>query len=152
MAELEQHVGYQLRRAQLAVFAHFNRVFAAIDLRPAQFSLLDVVGRNPGILQTRAGARLGIQKANFVPFVDGLQERGLVVRVPIDGRSNGLKLTAKGRALLRRARRLVDKHEAAVTDGLTNAERRTLVELLARLTAQAELALSPDQEDASRSA
>ena len=145
------YLGYRLRRAQLAVFAHFNRTLAPVDLRPAQFTLLALVAPQPGILQSRAGALLGIQKANFVPFLGALEARGLVVREPIDGRSNGLRLTAKGHALLRRARALVDVHEGAVTDGLTAAERRTLFALLDRVTALAEPE-APDAADESRSA
>jgi DNA-binding MarR family transcriptional regulator len=151
MVSLEERVGYRLRRAQLAVFAHFNSTVAALDLRPAQFSLLEVVAAQPGILQSRAGATLGIQKANFVPFVDALEARGLLVRERLDGRSNGLRLTAKGRALLRRARGLVDEHEAAVNAALTAAERRELAGLLGRLTAHVDRLLT-DSADASRSA
>jgi DNA-binding MarR family transcriptional regulator len=131
---LADKVGYRLRRAQVAVFSHFNDTVASMGLRPAQFSLLELLAAQPGILQTRAGEALGIQKANFVPFLASLEERGLVERVPLDGRSNGLRLTRKGEALYRRAVPLVAAHEAAVTHGLSAAERRLLGELLDRIT------------------
>jgi DNA-binding MarR family transcriptional regulator len=130
---IPDQVGYRLRRAQVAVFAHFNDTVAAIGLRPAQFSLLELLAAQPGMLQTRAGAALGIQKANFVPFLAALEERGLIERVPIDGRSNGLRLTRAGAALYRRARPLVAAHEAAVVRGLSALERTLLIDLLERV-------------------
>lgn len=136
-AEIADKIGYQLRRAQLAVFATFNEQFAALDLRPAQFSLLAVVDAYPGIVQSRAGELLGIQKANFTPFVAALERRGLLARVRLDGRTNGLRLTPQGRALLRRARRLAEEHERAVTADLGARDRRLLSELLERLTSAA---------------
>jgi len=136
-AEIADKIGYQLRNAQLAVFAGFNEQFAALDLRPAQFSLLAVLDAYPGIVQARAGELLGFQKANFTPFVDALERRKLVVRVRLDGRTNGLLLTPAGRALLRRARRLADAHERTVTAGLSPRDRRLLGELLERITAAA---------------
>jgi DNA-binding MarR family transcriptional regulator len=135
--EIADKIGYQLRRAQLSVFAKFNEQFAALDLRPAQFTLLAVLDAAPGIVQSRAGELLGIQKANFTPFVASLERRSLVARVRLDGRTNGLRLTPQGRALLRRARRLADQHERAVTAALSARERQTLADLLERVTASA---------------
>ncbi len=149
--DLSGYTGYQLRRAQLALFAHFARAFADLDLNPAQFSLLVIIDAYPGIVQSRAGAMLGIHKANFVPFVGKLQRRGLLVRIPLDGRTNGLRLTAKGRGLLRRARRAVDTHEAAVTRTLSVSEKRLLFSILRRITA-ASAATRSDEASAPHSA
>jgi len=135
--EIADKIGYQLRRAQLAVFATFNEQFAALDLRPAQFTLLALLDAVPGIVQSRAGELLGIQKANFTPFVAALERRDLVARARLDGRTNALRLTPQGRALLRRARRVANQHEAAVTAALSPRERRTLTALLERVTASA---------------
>ena len=100
LGPLHAYVGYVLRRAQVAVFQDFIRTLAGVDLRPAQFSVLALIDANPGIVQSRACSALGIQKANFVPMLQELEKRGLTRRVPVDGRSNGVFLTPKGRALL----------------------------------------------------
>jgi hypothetical protein len=42
-------IGYVLRRAQLVVFQDFFAAFAPFDIRPAQFALLTVIARNPGL-------------------------------------------------------------------------------------------------------
>jgi DNA-binding MarR family transcriptional regulator len=130
---LTEYVGYALRRAQLKVFGDFIESLDELDLRPAHFSVLTVIDANPGILQSHACAALGIQKANFVPLLDGLQHRGLLRRVALNGRANGLHLTDEGRKLLTRARRLHDRHERRVLGAMTPLERKRLIATLKRL-------------------
>ena len=130
---LQGYVGYMLRRAQLAVFADVIATLAEIDLRPAQFSVLIVAETTPGIVQSRASAALGIQKANFVPLLSGLERRGLIERVAVDGRTNGLFLTRKGKATVKRAHALHARHHARV-DALIGTKNRALLnELCGRL-------------------
>jgi hypothetical protein len=45
-------VGYALRRAQLAVFDQAIKGFAKLDLRPAQYSVLALIGYSPGLKQS----------------------------------------------------------------------------------------------------
>ena len=130
---LTEYVGYALRRAQLKVFQDFIDSLDELDLRPAHFSVLTVIDANPGVLQSHACAALGIQKANFVPLLDGLQRRGLLRRVALNGRANGLHLTDEGRKLLTRARRLHDRHERRVLGTMTALERKRLIATLSRL-------------------
>ncbi len=136
---LTEYVGYALRRAQLKVFGDFIDALDELDLRPAHFSVLTVIDANSGILQSHACAALGIQKANFVPLLDGLQRRGLLRRVALNGRANGLHLTDEGRKLLTRARRLHDRHERRVLGTMTPLERTRLIATLKRLAGLAEV-------------
>ncbi len=140
---LGEYVGYALRRAQLTVFQDFIDSLAELDLRPGQFSLLTIVDANPGLLQSHACAALGIQKANLVPLLDGLQKRGLVRRVARDGRANGLHLTDEGRRLLGRARRLHDRHERRVTGLMSALERKRLIATLNRIAGHGEVNAGP---------
>src|SRR5262245_40766970 len=91
-------VGYALRRAQLAVFDDVITQFAELDLRPAQYSVLVLLGHTPGLKQSDVAAALGIQRANFVVLFDGLERRGLALRsaAPNDRRSYALYLTEEG--------------------------------------------------------
>ena len=54
--------------------------FAELDLRPAQYSVLVLLGHTPGLKQSDVAAALGIQRANFVVLFDGLERRGLARR------------------------------------------------------------------------
>ena len=142
-APLQEYVGYVLRRAQLAVFQDVIATLAEVDLRPAQFSVLIVAETTPGIVQSRASAALGILKANFVPLLTELERRGLIERVAVDGRTNGLFLTRKGRATVKRAHLLHARHHARV-DALIGAENRALLNELCRKLAGLG---KPDPED-----
>lgn len=110
---LERSLGYRLRRAQLRVFEDFGRAFAEVGLRPAQFGVLVVVERNPGLRQSEVASALGIQRTNFVPLLDSLETRGLLERRASreDRRSYALHLTQEGAALLVRALAAHRAHE-----------------------------------------
>ena len=77
---MEDAVGYSLRRAQLAVFQHFNEAFSSKGLRPTDFAVLLLLKRNQGSKQSEVAEALGIQRANFVAIVDGLENKGFVER------------------------------------------------------------------------
>jgi len=108
--------GYVLKRASTAALAELNRQLAPLHLRHADVAFLILLATTPGITQSAAGRLLDIQRANMVPLVGRLQRRGLVSRQRVDGRSQGLMLTAVGRSTLIRARRVVEASEAALLD------------------------------------
>ncbi len=137
LGPLSHMTGYALRRAQMAVFEDFFATLAEVDLKPAQFSVLHVLDIAPGSTQSAVAAALGIQRANFVALLDGLEQRGLARRdaAPSDKRSHALHLTPRGAALLARARALEARHEARQVARLGGQDSRdTLLALLARLT------------------
>src|ERR1700694_4885401 len=70
-------IGFMLRRAQIAVFQEIFKLFSEVDIRPAQFSVLTVIEKNPGLTQSRVSAALGIKRTNFVALLDSLEQRGL---------------------------------------------------------------------------
>ncbi len=133
---LSQAIGYQLRRAQLAVFEDFARRFAALDLSPAQFSALVAIRENPARRQSEIAAALGVQGPNFVALMDGLERRGLAERLRsgADRRANALQLTPAGATLLKRAEATQATQEAAIRDLIGETEHRRLVETLERLS------------------
>jgi DNA-binding MarR family transcriptional regulator len=130
-------VGYALKRAQLAVFEEAIRGFAKLDLRPAHYSVLALVGHAPGRKQSDVATALGIQRANFVALIDGLERRGLAERrpVPSDRRSHALHLTREGKRVLARANALVAGVEAGLDAKLGPRGRTRLLDLLWRLVA-----------------
>src|SRR6516165_11932803 len=104
--------GYLLQRAASSALAGLNQRLAPLGLRHAGVAMLMLVEAHPGISQSHAGRILDIQRANMVPFVARLEAVGVIRRRQVDGRSQALELTSRGRVLLERARRVVDAHEA----------------------------------------
>jgi DNA-binding MarR family transcriptional regulator len=134
-AYLESLIGYNARRAALAMIGAFLPGMAAFDLRPVDFSVLSLVLHNPGITSRQLCATLGILPPNLVGLVGTLERRGLVLRQPhpTDRRAVGLHLTAHGRTLMRKAERTAAGIEAAVASRLSPAEARTLIRLLRKV-------------------
>jgi DNA-binding MarR family transcriptional regulator len=52
----------------------------------------------------------------MVPFVGRLERRGFIKRRKVDGRSQGLFLSAAGRTVLAKTRTIVEDHEAALIE------------------------------------
>jgi len=128
-------IGFMLRRAQIAVFQEVFPLFAEVDIRPAQFSVLVVIERNPGLTQSQVSAALGIKRTNFVALLDSLEQRGLAERQAAAGdrRSHALHLTDHGRTVMRRLRQLVDIQERRLIGRIGESGSRQLIGLLHRL-------------------
>ena len=136
IGDLSDFLGYSLKRAQLRIFDDFIGCVAALQLTPAQFSVLMLVEANPGRNQTEIASTLGILRPNFVAMLDELESRDLCVRVRSnsDRRSHILKLTDKGRAVLSRARKLIEtRHEARLKDLLGEDNRTLLLAMLGKI-------------------
>jgi DNA-binding MarR family transcriptional regulator len=129
---LSSHLGYALRRAQVWVFQDFIRTLAVIDIRPAQYSVLVVIGANPGLSQAELADRLAIERARLVHMLDHLQRRGLTERLPspTDRRTHALQLTKDGQKLLKRAKALAARHEERLTEKMGAGAREQVKELL----------------------
>lgn len=134
--EMGEIVGYKLRMAQLVVFQDFIESFSRMKLRPAEFSVLALIGRSPGLKQTEVAGQLGIKRANFVALMDGLEQRGLAERrkAPNDKRSHSLHLTPEGVRFVGKMSAIWRGHEERMVERLGGAEARdTLLALLDRL-------------------
>lgn len=114
LGSIEGRVGYYIRRLQVWVFRDFIRTLSDLEIRPNQYSVLALISANPGLSQTDISNVLDVERSRLVRLLDGLEKRGLVLRLqaPNDRRSHALRLTAEGQALLARAELLVDEHEA----------------------------------------
>ncbi len=132
LGPLPELIGYVLRRAQLVVFQDFFAAFAPFDISPAQFSVLTVIERNPGLTQSQVAAALGIKRTNFVGLLNVLETRALAERRQVSGdkRSYALYLTAEGAAMMRRLRPVLKAHESRMVAKVGEDGRDRLVELL----------------------
>jgi DNA-binding MarR family transcriptional regulator len=127
---LHNSPGYSLRRASNAMMAELGQRLAAQGLRMADASVLMLIEANPKITASAVGRVLDIQRANMVPLLKKLEDAGLVERAPIDGKSQGLSLTAAGRDRLGEARALIDGFEADLIAKVPEAHRPHLLPAL----------------------
>ena len=132
---LESLLGYNARRASLAVISVFLERMAPFGLRPVDFSVMSLITHNPGITSRQLCTNLGILPPNLVGLVSALEKRELITRLPHprDGRAMGLHLTASGQKLMREAERTAAQLEGEVGSRLSAAELKTLLKLLKKV-------------------
>ncbi len=132
---LESLMGYNARRAALAVIEHFLVVMAPYGLRPVDFSVMSLIVHNPGITSRQLCAALGLLPPNLVGMVNTLQKRGLIERRPhpSDRRALALHPSEGGLALMRAAEPTATQLERRATAKLKAAETKTLLRLLRKI-------------------
>jgi DNA-binding MarR family transcriptional regulator len=137
--------GYALRRASLAVMAELARRLAKMNLRPTEASVLVVIEANPGITQSEVGQLLEIARANMTPLAARLLDRDLIVRSRVDGRSHGIRLSAAGRQLTRKARQAMAENEAALLGRIPRADHAAFLQALRALWIPEEVGSAPTE-------
>ena len=132
---LETLLGYNARRAALAVIGVFLQRMAPYGLRPVDFSVLTLIAHNPGITSRQICAALDILPPNLVGMIKSLDKRGLIERWPhpTDRRAQGLHLSPSGRKLQKDAQATATKLERDVASRLSEQELDLLKELLQRV-------------------
>lgn len=132
---LEALIGYNARRAALIIISHFLPRMAQFGLRPVEFSVLTLIGHNPGITARQLCATLDLQPPNLVGMIKGLEKRSLLEKRdhPSDRRAQGLHLTEEGAAILEQAQATALALEVEATPRLTPLERVTLIRLLRKV-------------------
>lgn len=128
-------MGYNARRAALMVMGVFKERMATYQLQPVEFSVLHLVGRNPGITSRQVCSALNIQPPNLVRLLARLHERGLIERHPHpqDARALSLALSHEGYKLLAKVEPAIAQLEIDATASLSAEERTTLIALLQKI-------------------
>jgi DNA-binding MarR family transcriptional regulator len=126
-------LGYQLRRVSVAMMADLSAKLVPLGLRPAEATILLLVGANPGCQQGEIGEVLGIKRANMVPLMARLVDAGLVARARADGRSHAISLTSRGVTKVAAINKVLDRQEAQFHASLDARSLANLLKALAML-------------------
>jgi DNA-binding MarR family transcriptional regulator len=131
-------VGYQLRLAQIAMFRDFAHGLGEEDMTPGLFGVLVIIEANPDLKQSELAHATHLDRSTVVTVIDNLEKRGLVERrVALhDRRSNAIRLTAAGTALLRKLKRQVSLHEKRLAENFSADERASFIALLQKVFPQ----------------
>lgn len=135
IGEINEIVGFHIRLAHGACYRHFTETFTDLDLTQKQVSVMWLVSDHPGISQIDLGQRLRMDRATTMTIINRLQARHYLRREksPTDGRKQALYLEPQGDEVLAKAKLAIREHENWVKSRFSDAEVRTLVELLARI-------------------
>ena len=132
---LETLLGYYTRRAALTIIGRFMDNMAVYQLRPVDFSVLSLIGHNPGLTSRQLCGALNILPPNLVGLLKDIEKRQLIRRSPhpTDGRAMGLSLTSKGAALMQEAEATALDSDLSAAAALSPSEIKTLTRLLQKI-------------------
>lgn len=133
--------GYQIRVTGVVLRRHFLQTYAAqeIDITPEQLTLLTLLERRNDWTPTELARANNQDKASITRMTQGMQAaRWVEVRPdPASGRNKTIRLTNKGREVLKRSEEISRKRQKFLEKALNAQERLQLVDMLERIRAHA---------------
>lgn len=130
---LENMVSYCLKTAYHKMMIDAEDQLADFNLTVPQFSILAVVSLNPGITLATLVENLYVTRSTGSEMVEKMVSRKMIVRQPINRKSNGLVLTEEGEKLFSKAHDRVMIKEREFTSQLSDGEVSMLNNLLLKL-------------------
>jgi DNA-binding MarR family transcriptional regulator len=130
-------VGQLLFVAQQAAQALAAERLEPLGLSPRAWGVLSTLAESGPLTQIELATTMAIDRTAMVYLIDDLEQRALVERVrsPQDRRAFLIHLTSGGRDAQRRAAAALDGAAETLLTPLDEAERRCLIDLLARIAA-----------------
>ena len=134
--QLESHLGYWLRRVSNAVSGSFARALQEKQTSVAEWVLLRELHERGQTAPGELADSLGLTRGAVSKIVDKLDAKGWVQTEAKEGDSRFrlLSLTRAGRRSLPVLAEIADQNDARYFDCLSAREKRTLRELLVKLT------------------
>jgi len=128
---MKADLAWEIGETAHALRRYFNRRVHQLGVTRAQWRVLVVLGREPGLKQVALADRLDIEPITLSRIVDRLEQSGLVARKPdpADRRAWRLELTAEAAPLRAQLIELANEMASEAFEGLAPDE-------IARLRAQ----------------
>jgi DNA-binding MarR family transcriptional regulator/predicted RNA-binding protein len=123
--DVDQSVGYALKRAQHALHSTMDGELRDYGLSVSQYACLEILAARPRISNADLARDAFVSRQAMHQLLTGLQAAGLVSAVG-EGRGQRYALTAEGRARLRTASSTVAAIEQRMLATLSRAEREQL--------------------------
>ena len=137
---LEDFLPYRLSVVTETVSRALAAVYAdRFDLTRDEWRVLAQLADARELKATELGVRTSLPKMAVSRAVTRLERDGLIARTPDadDRRNLVVRLLPPGRALYRKVEPMVLEREAFLREGMSEAERRALLDALARLETRA---------------
>ncbi len=133
--ELLEYFSYCFYKSAMKLRAHLNVALQKYKIVTPQLGIMRLLSCNGRYSQVDLGNAMGIDKASMVRLIDGLVERGYLIRGTLEGdkRVRVVELTAKGSQILDKLTAIRQKIEFEFLAPLTMHERTVIETVLKKL-------------------
>jgi len=132
MTAFDQRDTIGFHAAQLArlVANRLRDALVPLGVQPAQAAALIEIGRAEGLTQKELVERLDVEQPGVARTLNGLEAEGWITRQAKAGRSQGLYLTDKARAVVADAARITAEINRTALSELSRTESAHLIDRL----------------------
>lgn len=132
----EESLGYVVNHVARQFARALHREISPLGVAPGQFAQLLTLYEQEGLTQQELCDLVGIEQPTMANTLRRMERDGLVNRQPhpTDGRKQILTLTDRARRLETELTAAARRINAYAADNLTQAERRTLMDMLGSLS------------------
>jgi MarR family 2-MHQ and catechol resistance regulon transcriptional repressor len=150
ISKLNDLIVYNIGRLYVLLDSYLYKAYKQFELNPANFNLLMVikhVGQETGISQNKIGSQLFVSAANITKLIDGLEEKGWLIRIPSkdDRRVKLIKITEEGSALLDKVWAEHAKALNNILGGFSHTDKERFNELLKNFRKEMEVKIIDDE-------
>jgi DNA-binding MarR family transcriptional regulator len=126
-------IGFHAAQLARLIAIRLRDALAPLGLMPAQVAALIEIGRAEGLTQKELVERLDVEQPGVARTLNGLEADGWITRQALAGRSQGLYLTDRARAVLPEASRLSAEINRQALSELSRTEQAHLLDALGAL-------------------
>jgi len=129
-------IGFLLTQLGSLAAENFAAKTRELGITPPEAGVMRILGARSGMNQRELADKLGVAQSRVVVLIDSLESAGLIIRErsTIDRRSQVLSVTASGHELLAGLRAAAEAQEVELAEGMSEADRDKLYELLLKLS------------------
>jgi DNA-binding MarR family transcriptional regulator len=126
-------IGFQAAQLARLISNRLRDALAPLGLMPAQVAALIEIGDAEGMTQKELVERLDVEQPGVARTLGGLEAEGWIERQARAGRSQGLFLTEKAKAVVPEAARLTAEINRRALGDLSRTEQAHLIDALGEL-------------------
>jgi DNA-binding MarR family transcriptional regulator len=138
MIRFEDNLGIHLFKAYFSIYKYLKKTFSEHqieNMNPTRLGILLALADNDGVIMSKLGHRLFLEKSTMTGVIDKMEAEGLVERRSdrADRRALRIYLTPKAKKLNERIFKIIDKAYSDLSGGLTADELAASVKVSKRI-------------------
>lgn len=128
-------LGFHINRVLWALVKNLNKELKDnnLGIQHAEFIIIKALDSIKGESQSQIAHVLGKERSGISRSLAALEERGYIIKEPLDGKSNYVTLSEKGKSILPVINAIIDKISEQALRGFTKKSRESLVNNLTKV-------------------